>query len=83
MRSIKCDLPEALTGIELIPLADMHIGDACCDFALIKERINYIRDTGPAYCILNGDLMDSAIASSIGDTIRGEFAAYGAIKGLR
>ncbi len=68
MRSIKCDLPEALTGIELIPLADMHIGDACCDIRLIKERINYIRDTERAYCILNGDLMDTAIASSIGDT---------------
>ena len=32
------------------------------------ETIEYIKDTPNAYCILDGDLMDTAIASSIGDT---------------
>lgn len=67
MKAIKCDLPFAEV-IEIHPMADLHIGDNMCDFKLIMERIEYIRTTPSAYCILDGDLMDTAICSSIGDT---------------
>ena len=67
MKAIRCDLPYA-DKIEIHSLADLHIGDLCCDFKLIRERLDYIKETENAYCILNGDLMDTAIASSIGDT---------------
>ena len=67
MKAIRCDLPFAET-IEIHPMADLHIGDMMSDFKLIMERINYIKETPNAYVILGGDLMDTAIASSIGDT---------------
>ena len=67
MKAIKCDLPFAEV-IEIYPMADLHIGDDMCDFKSIMERIEYIKKTPNAYCILDGDLMDTAIASSIGDT---------------
>ena len=67
MKAIRCDLPYTDT-IELHPMSDLHIGDSQCDFKLILERIEYIKNTPNAYCILDGDLMDTAIASSIGDT---------------
>lgn len=67
MKAIRCDLPFAET-IEIHPMSDLHIGDSMCDFKLIQERIEYIRNTPNAYCILDGDLMDTAICSSIGDT---------------
>ena len=67
MKAIRCDLPYA-DNIEIHPMADLHIGDRQCDFKLIMERIEYIKNTPNAYCILNGDLMDTAIATSIGDT---------------
>lgn len=67
MKAIKCDLPYA-EQIEVHTLADLHIGDAMADFKLIMERIEYIKNTPNAYCILGGDLMDTAIASSVGDT---------------
>ena len=67
MKAIKCDLPFAEV-IEIHPMADLHIGDNMCDFKAIMERIEYIRTTPNAYCILDGDLMDTAVASSIGDT---------------
>lgn len=67
MKAIRCDLPYAEV-IEVHPMADLHIGDSNCDFKSIMERINYIKNTENAYCILDGDLMDTAIASSIGDT---------------
>ncbi len=67
MKAIRCDLPFAEV-IEVHPMADLHIGDMQSDFKLIMERIEHIKNTPNAYCILDGDLMDSAIASSIGDT---------------
>lgn len=67
MKAIKCDLPYH-EQIEIYPMADLHIGDSQCDYKGILEKIDYIRDTKNAYCILDGDLMDTAIASSIGDT---------------
>lgn len=67
MKTIRCDLPYAEV-IEVHPMADLHIGDSQCDYKSILERIEYIKNTPNAYCILDGDLMDTAIASSIGDT---------------
>lgn len=67
VKAIKCDLPNA-KQIEIHSMADLHIGDNMCDFKLILERIEYIKNTPNAYCILGGDLMDTAIASSVGDT---------------
>lgn len=49
-------------------MSDLHIGDANCDYKSILARIEHIKNTPNAYCILDGDLMDTAIASSIGDT---------------
>lgn len=67
MKAIRCDLPYAET-IEIHPMADLHIGDSSSDYRLILERIEHIKNTPNAYCVLDGDLMDTAIASSIGDT---------------
>ena len=67
MKAIRCDLPYA-EQIEIHPMADLHLGDPNSDYRGIVQRIEYIRNTENAYCILDGDLMDAAIASSIGDT---------------
>lgn len=67
MKPIRCDLPYA-EQIEIHPMADLHIGDSMSDFKLIMERIEHIKNTPNAYCILDGDLMDTAVSSSIGDT---------------
>ena len=67
MKTIRCDLPFA-ERIEIHPMADLHIGDIHSDFKLIMAKIEHIKNTDNAYCILGGDLMDAAIATSIGDT---------------
>ena len=67
MKAIKCDLPFA-EQIEIHPMADLHIGDSMSDYKLIMERIEYIKNTPNVYCILDGDLMDTAVCTSIGDT---------------
>ena len=67
MKAIRCDLPYA-EQIEVYPMADLHIGDHSSDYKMIMERIEYIKNKPNAYCILDGDLMDTAICTSIGDT---------------
>ena len=49
-------------------MADLHIGDSMSDFKMIMERIEYVKQNPNVYCILGGDLMDTAISSSVGDT---------------
>ena len=48
-------------------LADLHLGDKHCDEALIKKRIDHIRDTENAFLILNGDILNWASKMSVSD----------------
>ena len=67
MKAFKVDLPAEFQEIELMPIADNHWADPNSDHDRIMEDIAYIRDHENVFCVLNGDLMDCAIASSIGD----------------
>lgn len=57
-----------LAEIEIHVLSDWHIGDSMSDFKLIQQTLEHIKNTPNAFVMLNGDLMDTAICSSIGDT---------------
>ena len=67
MKAIKHDLGD-FKEVSILPIADLHLGDPRSDFKQIMTYIEYIKTTPNAFCILNGDLMDAAIQSSIGDT---------------
>lgn len=68
MKVIKIDLPKELKSIELHTFADEHIGDEHSDINRVLERIEHVKNTPNAYCILNGDIIDNATKTSIGDT---------------
>lgn len=68
MKVIKIDLPMYLSSVELHTFADEHIGDEHSDPKRLLERIEYVKNTPNAYCILNGDIIDNATKTSIGDT---------------
>lgn len=68
MKPIKIDLSADLKAIEIMPVADYHWADPNSDHDKIAEDLAYIHNHDNCFCILNGDLMDCAIASSIGDT---------------
>ena len=68
MKVIKIDLPRELPSVELHTFADEHIGDEGCDLKRLLARIEYVKNTPYAYCILNGDIIDNATKTSIGDT---------------
>ena len=67
MRTIKIDLPRELKVLEVHLFADEHIGDSHCDMKRLLQRIEYVKNTPNAYCILNGDILDNATKTSIGD----------------
>ena len=67
MKTIKIDLPRELKSLEIIPLADLHIGDPLCDMEIINEKIDYIKNNENVYCLLNGDLMNNSTKNSVGD----------------
>lgn len=68
MKVIKIDLPRELESVELHTFADEHIGDEHSDIKRVMQRIEYVKNTPNAYCIMNGDIMDNATKTSIGDT---------------
>lgn len=77
MKVIKIDLPRELSSIELHTFADEHIGDEHSDLKRVMERIEYVKNTPNAYCIMNGDIMDNATRTSIGDVYTQEFNPMG------
>ena len=68
MKVIKIDLPKELSSVELHTFADEHLGDEHSDLKRLLARIEYVKTTPNAYCILNGDIIDNATKTSIGDT---------------
>lgn len=73
MKVIKIDLPKEIEKIELHTFADEHIGDEHADLDRLKQRIDYVVNTPNAYCLLNGDIIDNATKTSIGDVYANEF----------
>lgn len=68
MKVIKIDLPREIPSLEIHTFADEHLGDEQSDLKRLLGRIDYVKNTPNAYCILNGDIIDNATKTSIGDT---------------
>ena len=67
MKSVKIELSRELKELEIVPLADLHIGDKLSDIQLIKERVEYVRANENVYCLLNGDILNNSTKTSVGD----------------
>ena len=67
METVKIELPETLTSIEVHPFADLHIGDKHCDMENIKSRIELVKEKENAYAVLNGDIVNNATKTSVSD----------------
>ena len=68
MQTIRHKLDSKGSPIEIVPLADLHFGDSHADVKHISELVKYIQDTDNCYCILDGDLMNTAIVGSKSDS---------------
>jgi predicted phosphodiesterase len=54
-------------NLKLYVLSDMHLGDAHADIPTLKSIINFIKDTPECYCILLGDILNTALKNSKSD----------------
>jgi predicted phosphodiesterase len=68
LRAIKADLSEGLQEIEVMLFADWHWADPQSNHENIKKDLAYVAEHDNCFCVLNGDLMNCAIKSSVSDT---------------
>ncbi len=65
MNVVKCDLLREIKELEIMVIADSHIGDINADLKLLKSRIDYVLNNSNTYAILNGDLANMALKNSV------------------
>ena len=64
---IQVELPY-FDEIEVIPFADVHVGDEWTNITMVKNVIDFVLAKPNRFVILNGDLMDMALTMSVSDT---------------
>jgi predicted MPP superfamily phosphohydrolase len=67
MKTIKVDLGPQHEEIVIVPIADVHLGDAHANWKKLRELVDAINAGYETFTILNGDLIDNAIKASVGD----------------
>lgn len=68
MKAIQADLSSEFKILEIHTFADLHVGDPHCNVKSIKDRVEYVQFQPNAFVVLNGDLIDNATRTSIGDS---------------
>lgn len=67
MNCIKVDLPSTLKTIEIEFFGDLHIGSKRCNYNLINERIERVRNNENVYAVILGDIINNSTKNSVGD----------------
>ena len=60
-------LPQALTEVTLVILSDLHYGNPYCSVKHFLRTVDFIKSKENCYCMLNGDMVESAIRTSKGE----------------
>lgn len=80
LETIRIDLSRDMDTLEIIPLADTHIGDSNSSIERILKRVEHIKETPNCYTILNGDIIDFSSRSSISDIESRQFNIMGQLE---
>ncbi len=67
IRPVKITLPSDLKTLKIYVLSDAHIGSSECSITELKKIVNFIKDTPECYCILLGDILNTALKNSKSD----------------
>lgn len=67
MRAIRVDYPTDWPHANVYILADLHIGDPNCDESEVYARVQKAADDPYGLVVLNGDLMNFAMRTSVSD----------------
>ena len=63
----ECNLEIEQECIYLLPISDLHLGDPSCNIDKLYRYRDWIAKTENAYVLLNGDICNTAIKSSVSD----------------
>ena len=67
LHSVRADYPTDWPHANVYTLADLHIGDAHCSTEEVYARVDQIKNDPYGLCVLNGDLMNTALRNSVSD----------------
>ena len=67
MKVVTRELASDITTLNIMTLADQHIGEKNCDTKLVEKQIEEIKSNPNTYVILNGDLMNNATKTGKSD----------------
>jgi predicted phosphodiesterase len=67
MECIRADFSNDWPQANIYTLADLHVGDSHAVYAEVERRINEVIQDPYGLCILNGDLMNTALKTSVSD----------------
>lgn len=67
MKAVRADYPTDWPHANIYTLADLHIGDPHCIASEVTRRIDEIKNDPYGLCVLNGDLMNTALRNSVSD----------------
>lgn len=67
MKIVKNELPTSIDSLVIEVFADLHIGSKKCNYQLIHERIESVKNDPNVYCIILGDLINNSTKTSVGD----------------
>ena len=67
MKPIKVDLSADLKEIKVVPVGDYHLGDPHSDYKKIMADLEYIKNNDDVFCLLVGDIMNTATKNSVSD----------------
>ena len=67
MFCVTADYPSTWPDARVYILSDLHIGDCKTDLTAIRKRIQTITDDPRGLCVLNGDLLNTAVRNSVSD----------------
>ena len=71
---MRVDYPATWTAANVYIVADLHIGDPMADTRLIAHRVEAIANDPQGLCILNGDILNTALRNGVSD-VYGEVAS--------
>lgn len=74
MKCIKVDLPDTLKEVRIEIFSDLHIGSKKCDYNLINERIESVKNSDNTYWVGIGDFLNNSIKTSVGDVYEEELS---------
>lgn len=65
-------MPSELERINIEIFSDLHIGSKKCNYEVIKQRIEKVKNNPDTYCIILGDICNNSTKTSVGDVYEEE-----------